>query len=707
MSKVSNKILSRTYVLMAFFSLFALAIVVQLVRLKFFEASYWQAAAERETIIERQVEAMRGNILADDGSSMLATSMPLYRCSIDPSRVALNPDLPADRDTLLALCDSLALVFGKQGEYDRQFFWNRIVPTIRNAKADTVLHAYVLNQKLQYKQYQRMKKWPLLRNHPMKGGLLGEREANRRGEPFGDLASFTLGRWNDKGKPVKGLENWFDEELRGQHGTILVRKIVGKAEQPLFDYGEAPARDGNDIVTTLNVQMQDIVAAALDSTLRKHKARYGTAVLMEVQTGHVKAVANLGRHGDSYIEDFNYGIAQRIEPGSTFKLASAIIALEDNAIGLRDPFDTQEGIRQFYDREMRDERPRGKIDMFEAFRVSSNVYFSSIIYDHYKNKPRRFIEYIERLGLTQAVASQVKGEPAPYLIEPGNELWVPNTLPWMAIGYNLELTPLQICTFYNSIANDGKVMAPLLVSEVRDGPQALKKFEPKILNQQVAAPWVIQEVKKMMELVVEEGTAKRIRTDEYKIAGKTGTAKKLKNGVYVNDYQASFAGYFPADHPKYTLYVLIDEPTEGSFYGGAVAAPAFREIADKIYALDLSLSTKTPGMGLAAQAAEPEVKTFYGPSARAFYQSIGKETPSELPANWIQPRSRDGRINFEKIEIKKGEIPSVVGMSARDALNLMEYVGQPVNLIGHGKVSRQPISVGSPVQGEPLNLVLK
>lgn len=685
--------------------MFSLAIVVQLVRLQFVQRGKWKEVAQKEQIIEKKIEAQRGSILSDNGS-MLATSVARYRCSIDPSRVPFDPTLPADRDTIMALCDSLSANFNVDGRYPPEFFFNRIAPIIKRAKEDSIMHMYVLNQELSYDQYRRLATWPILRNHRMKGGLLGEREMNRRTEPFGSLASYTLGRWDSAGKPVKGIENWFDQELRGQDGIMLVRKIVGQYDQPLYDFGEEPASDGNDIVTTLNVKIQDIVTTALDTALRRHEAKYGTVIVMETKTGHVKAIANLGRYGNQCVESFNYAIARRVEPGSTIKLASAIIALEDRAVELNDTIDTGLGFRQYYDRTMKDHVAMGKLSMDRAFYESSNVYFSSVIYDRYRNDPQRFINWIERLGLTRAVAPQVQGEPNPIVLEPDMAQWDATSLPWMAIGYNLKLTPLQLCSFYNGVANDGKVMAPLLVSEIRKGTQTVRTFEPKVINQQLTQPWILREVKEMMELVVEKGTARQIQTDKYKIAGKTGTAKKVVNGEYVKEYQASFAGYFPADQPKYTMYVLVDQPSAGEFYGGNVAAPIFREIADQIVALDPELGEKYPEKGTEAQAAEPLTRVIYRDNARKVYKDLGIDMPEELPAAWVQTQSNEGKVSFVEIEIKKGEIPNVVGMTARDALNLMEYVGQKVDLNGHGKVVKQPLAAGSSVREGKITLEL-
>ena len=693
--------------------LFSFAIVVQLVRLQFVQRGKWKEIAQQEQIIEKKIEAQRGNILSDDGS-MLATSVARYRCSIDPSRVDLDLTKAEDQDTLKALCDSLSSVFNRDDRYPPEFFYNRIANVVVDAKEDNIMHMYVLNQELSYDQYRRVSTWPILRNHPMHGGLLGEREVNKRTEPFGMLASYTLGRWDSAGKPVRGLENWFDEDLSGADGTILVRKIVGQYEQPLYDFGEAPAQDGNDVVTTINVKMQDIVSTALDSALQKHQAKFGTVVVMETETGHIKAIANLGRYGDQCVESFNYGISRRIAPGSTIKLASAIIALEDRAIDLKDTIDTGLGFRQYYDRTMKDHIALGECDIYKGFYESSNVFFSSVIYDRYKDDPRRFINWIEKLGLTQTPALQVKGEPEPIVLEPDMAQWDLTTLPWMAIGYNMRLTPLQILTFYNGVANDGKVMAPLFVSEVRNGSKVIRKYEPKVINQQITQPWINREVKKMMEMVVEKGTARRIKTDKYRIAGKTGTAQKLKDGAFVKIYQASFAGYFPAEKPKYTMYVLVDEPSNGEFYGGNVAAPIFREIADKIVALDPELGRRYPERGTEAQAAEPMTRVIYKENARKVYEDLGIDMPDEIPASpevggsngWVKTSKENGKLSFTEIEVKKGEIPYVVGMSARDALNLMEYVGQKVDLNGHGKVVKQPLPVGAMVRAEKIVLEL-
>ena len=722
--KVSDKILFRVYLVFAVIALFTVLIVWRMVKLQFVDASDWKEIAEKEQVRKDKSEARKGSILADDGTPLIST-VQYYRVSIDPSLLDIEPESrKRDKDSLTALCDSLYKYFGNDEDFTSEYFFERITDAKKdkvlvNGKPEPRKHLYVLRQKVDFVQYRMLRSWPLFGRSKYAGGLTGEPAQNKRSFLMESFASYTLGRHDSTGAPIKGLEKWFEKDLQGRDGIMYARHYAGGAMVPEDHAENIPAVDGNDIVTTLNIDMQDIAEAALRSGLQQNRAKYGTAILMEVETGHIKAIANLSRENGyqqrleaaneagtvlpsseiRYYEDNNYAISGRIEPGSTFKLAVLLALLEDRKIDPRDTIDTGLGSKQFYDRTMYDVKGYGKITAYEAFYKSSNVFFSSVLNEAYKDDPERFLSWLEKFRMDDAVATQIMGEPEPIITTPENrDLWNPTTLPWMSIGYNLKLTPLQILTFYNCVANNGDLLEPLLVSRVEDNGKIVREFEPNRRRKGLFQMQNVRFVKKCMEAVAEKGTARNIGGGEYRIAGKTGTAQKVKNGQYQKIYQASFCGYFPAENPKYSCYVLVDEPSAGAKYGGEVAGPIFRQIADGVIALDDELSKKLPG-GTEA-GAPPVTRKLYRKNAEQVYSQLGLEMEGEMTSSWTSVKAVNGKIEGSDLKIRKGVIPDLRGMSARDAVNALEFVGQKFKMNGHGKVERQSFPAGTAIRTE-------
>ncbi|MCK4639399.1 MAG: penicillin-binding protein 2, partial [Bacteroidales bacterium] len=414
--------------------------------------------------------------------------------------------------------------------------------------------------------------------------------------PFKELAKRTIGYENKKENLFVGLEGAYSEYLEGKKGKQLRQRICNGDWKPIQDENEIEPQNGKDIITTIDINIQDVAENALLEHLKEHKAFQGCAILMEVETGYIKAIANLqyDSSDNKYKESYNYAFAENVEPGSTFKLASMIAVIEDRKVNLSDTIDTGDGWIVYYNRTMRDAYKirDGKITCREAFEKSSNVGVSMIIWDAYKKNPEKFVEHLYDMSLNKPLGIEFQGEGHPFIKHPKDKkIWYGTTLPWMSVGYEISLTPLQILTFYNAVANGGKMVKPMFVKEIRQTGKTIKTFKPVVINKSICSKRTIDTVQSLLEGVVERGTAKSLNNSIYKIAGKTGTAQiaNKNKGYNKGFYNASFVGYFPADDPKYSCIVVVNKPSGGKYYGSSVAAPVFKEIADKVYATQLDI----------------------------------------------------------------------------------------------------------------------
>jgi cell division protein FtsI (penicillin-binding protein 3) len=373
--------------------------------------------------------------------------------------------------------------------------------------------------------------------------------------------------------------------------------------------------------------------------------------------------------------------------------------LDDGLIKLSDTVNTgTNGVKYFYETPMTDHGSYGKISFEGVFAHSSNIGVSMMVNEHYGKRPERFIEKLKQFGLLDPKLAQIKGEPLPDVVSPKEaERWSGTTLPWMSIGYNTQLTPLQILSFYNAVANNGQLMQPYLVSEVRKNAKVLEKYGPVVLNKRIAGEKTLADAHKLLESVVDYGTAVNIKTKKYKIAGKTGTAKKVVNGEYQQRYQASFCGFFPADNPKYSLYILVDEPRKSTYYGGSVAAPIFRSIADQVYAMDLAMMPPRT-IEAATAGARPVTRRVDQLTAEKVYQHLNIHTPTQPETRWVRVKQTEGKVEYSPMEVGSGTVPDVTGMSAKDAVALLGSLGMQVHLRGSGKVKEQSLEAGSRIE---------
>lgn len=692
MAKVSDKILRRIYLMFAGVLLFSLLIVLQILKIQWIEGERWIEKQDKERVYFKNIPAMRGSILAANGE-VFATTLPFYRIALDAS-VLRESNFPNFQDSLSMLCNKLARYFGDE-QFNAQYFKNKILEAKK--RKDKHIYLFPVGKTFKYQEMKLLKSFPIF-NHPNKNisGLIIEKINNKRFYPYEELAKSTLGILKDDTLGVRGLEHAYNRELRGTDGLMLVQRIAGGTEIPLSDFEMQEPKDGYDIKTTIQVELQDVVHTALEKGVLENEAQGGVAILMEVNTGKIIAIAN-------YPEHYNHAIGTPLEPGSTFKIATLMAFLEDRAIGLNDTINTYQGQKDLYGLKMKDEAAYSKLTLKQAFEKSSNIAFAEVSENFYSDKPQKFIDRLYQIGILKHTGSQIKGEPEPYIIKPNHRLWSKSSLPWLSIGYNVKLTPLQILTFVNGIANNGKLISPILVSQVRDGSNIIEEFESQIITPKMCSKSTLRTVQEFMLGVVENGTAKGIKDTVFKIAGKTGTVQKFMDGKYQKKYRSSFVGYFPADNPKYSCYVMIDEPEKGEYYGSRVAAPVFKEIADYIYYRDLEIQQNRIKTNKFAASQLPYNRITHKEDIIKLYQLLDIPIPNDLPleTEYIKTHNKGKFVAMDNINFSGKYVPNVKGMTAKDAVPLLENMGFWVRLHGSGKVKYQSISPGEPIHHDP------
>lgn len=650
---ISEKnILNRMYLVAGVLFLVALAVAVKLVDIQVVDGDKYRALAEARTERMFTIPANRGNLYAGDGS-LLATSVPKYDIRFD-ALAPTNADFEAN---IAALGNGLSGILGKETSY--------YVNLMRRARANK--NRYLLiTRDLGYSQYMTVKDLPLFNKGPYQGGIITEQHIERE-HPLNKMAERTVGyeRRDEEGYYTRvGLEGAFSNYLRGKEGRRLKQRIGQGQWKPMGLNNIVEPEDGYDVISTIDVNIQDVAHHALLATLEKYEAEHGCVVVMETKTGEVKAISNLGRtDAGTYYEDRNYAVYESHEPGSTFKLMALTAALDDKVIDSSTVVDTENGRVKFYNRTVYDSHwgGYGKISAAKAFELSSNTAFAKLINESYKDNPEKFIKSLRDMDIDHKIGLSIKGEGIPHIPYPGDKDWYGTTLPWMAFGYGVSLTPLQILTFYNAIANNGEMVKPRFIREIKKWDASVEKFEKEVINPQICSQETVNQVKDMMKHVVERGTASNIYSPNFSMAGKTGTCQTeywIEGGRYI----ASFAGYFPADNPEYSCIVVIHKPNKKlGYYGNVVAAPVFKEIAQKIY-------SDTP---------------------------IIDEV--ELPKANTQPVNKDYDDYYKKVQKGYATVPNVKGMSGMDAISLLENMGLKVHFKGTGKVEAQSVEPGQKV----------
>ena len=700
-----KEILFRVYIVLLFFLILSMVLFYKAVKINTIEGDYWRGQGDSLYISYRPIQADRGNITADDGS-LLATSLPFFDIFFDP-----NSD-PLTDEVFAAGIDSLSICLAKYVETDKtaKQIKNHLV---RKRKAGA---RYVkIKGKADYIEVERIKKFPIFRRGQFKGGLIITREY-RRQKPFKMLANRTLGYVRDGVQPV-GLEGVFDDILSGEEGKRLMQRISQGVWIPLSGIAEFEPKPGADILTTLNVNIQDVSEQALINGLERHEADYGTAIVMETKTGAIKAIANVKRSKEGYSEAFNYAIGSALEPGSTFKLATVMALLEDGHITVDDKVRLSSGVGRFCGFTLKDSKKHNleESTVTTAFEISSNVGMARLVEKFYKetHNAQQFTNRLKSFHLDKKTGIGLKGEGVPFVKDAydNDHAWSCTSLPWMSIGYELTITPLQLLNFYNAVANDGVMMKPYLVSGIEEEGKLIERFEPEVINDEIASQNTILEVQELLKGVIFNGTGQKLRTNTYDFAGKTGTCQVDygKSGSGKKKYRASFAGYFPADNPKYTCFVMIHNPTKNGYYGGTVAGPIFREIGDKIFALDEELrpTKEVKPQVVLAKEELPLYDVVDQNDAQTLFSFMELPYVDNPMANWVVTMPKNDTVELKQRKLDEKLIPNVKGMSLKDALFVLENKGLSVSVKGEGTVKRQSLEPGVALKGQQINLTLE
>ncbi|MCX7606440.1 MAG: penicillin-binding protein 2 [Bacteroidia bacterium] len=658
-----NKSLKRFYVALLFFGVLWITLAGRLIFLqwRYKEQSPYFPHAQRPYL--KKVIGERGSILARD-TTVLATSMPLFRLAVDPTAWSEKEV----RDSLPLLAQQLSGLFPSyhpKPSHLREYLLNRWKARDR--------HVYLLPYRvlLTHSERKAVEALPLLCPIPGRKALIVEKITHKRSYPYGELARITLGYLVNDSVAWRGLESAFHDRLRGEERWILVRRLPNGIEIPLENLAEYEPLPGGDLFSTLDPHLQDIVSQALAAGVERHKALGGIAILMEVQTGEILALANYG-------ERYNDAVSTLWEPGSTFKVATAAALLEEGAIHPQQRFFVPAHLT-IADRTLTDGHSAGAMTFEEAMARSSNVAFASLCFKVFGSSPQKFYDYLHRFHLLDPTGIPLYPEPRPTCVSPRSPYFNPTTLPWLAIGYNIRLSPLQLLTFYNAIANEGIWVPPRLVREIRypDGQREQVAAPP---SRRMLSPNTARTLRRLLQAVVEYGTARNISTQLYSIGGKTGTAKKVQGKTYVNEYRASFVGFFPAERPLYSCIVVIDGPREGGIYGGEVAAPVFRAISDAVVFRDLRVAPQE--LEERPYRQQPALPVLTQAVAIPLYNKLSISTP-DRPST---PRVRTlPKAHYVQFLAHPQQLPeAVVGMSLRQATHLLEKEGYTVFWQGKG-----------------------
>ena len=622
----------------------------------------------------KEIPSPRGNIY-DLKGNLLATSMPVYTIAID----ATQPSDTLFNNNYKKLAKGLAAIFKDESkeELEKKIYQSRLAKK----------QYFKLKSGVRYSELQEVKKLPILNKGRFKGGFVYTQQTSRT-KPFKYLCGRTIGYIN--GTYGVGIEKSFDKYLKGENGLQMMQKINGGVWKPLSNSEDVEPESGADIYATIDIRIQDIAQSALLSSLEKYEAESGSVILMDVKTGAIRAMSSLQRTAEEkYAENFNFAFGAAYEPGSTFKLASLLVALEDGKIDTSSIVDTKNGVFEFYDRKMRDSNAHrgghGKISIARAFEVSSNIGIARTIVDLYEDKPQEFIDRLARLGVSNKLDFELLGEAEPWIKNSNDPTWSGVSLPWISYGYELKMSALQILALYNAVANDGELVKPYLVDRIQRGEQIVTSKKVEVLKPSICSQNTISILKDLLVGVVKNGTAKNIYSKMYSCAGKTGTALIASDGSYSSDYRASFAGYFPADNPKYSCIVVVTKPKkELGFYGNIVAAPVFKEIRNSLYAEEpVSVPLNQSAMATSDKGLSFDLNQIYKELKHPLYQSSANNL-------WLNASN----TGFNPLSIKDGVMPDLLGMSSMDAVYLLENLGLSVAVFGKGKVANQSLKTG-------------
>ena len=710
-------ILSKTYLVYILLCVFALSIFYKMCVIQFKEGAEWKAKAEAFNTQIQEIQAVRGNIF-DINGNLLATSLPYYEVAVDINAPSI------DKKLFESKIDSLGFMLA---DLFKDKSAKQYTKLLRNARKSGDRYV-VLKRNVPYKDLKVLKTFPIFKKGK-RGGLV-TLQTNKRERPFKLLAARTIGMSREGVKPV-GLEGAYDTLLMGVSGRRLMQKIAGDVWRPINDENEVEPKDGSDLYTTIDINIQDVAENALLKTLLKNNASHGCAILMEVKTGEIKAIANLTRNGKdsssySYSENLNYAIGSATEPGSTFKLASYLAVMDDFDVSLEEKIHVGNGEVTYYNKTIKDSHaPESAIlTLQRAFEVSSNCAVAKTITKYYSKNPQQYVNKLKSFHLNEKLGISIPGEANPLIKETKSNDWSGLTLPQMSYGYESLITPLQTLTLYNTIANDGKMVRPRFEKAIKRNGITIKTFKTEIIEEQIVKKSTVKKAKQMLEGVVQNGTGKNLNITAFKVGGKTGTAQIAKIGFKKGtsktaygdagnrDYQASFVGYFPADKPLYTCIVIINSPSNGIYYGGLVAGPVFKEIAEKVYSNSLDFLEPINNKQNLLTSAPASIKSQNNEMLIASKALQLKTKTNATDDDYVSRNVNDSmhislQSNNLESQLKKGIVPNLNGLSAKDALFLLENSGFHVKLVGMGSVKKQSIDAGQKFnKGDKITLIL-
>lgn len=659
-------------------------------------------AKEREMDV-RAEKAHRGNVFSKNGT-LLATSVPRYSIYFDP--VSVNKELFDNEVGQLA--DSLSRLLRNKSK-------QQYVSYLKDARAKGKRYVKIAN-KVSVADYKRMQKFPIFRAGKNKGGFISERSYVRE-LPYGELAARTIGYVREEENILVGLEGAYNENLKGRDGKQLVRRINGNFWMPMPSDANVDPVNGDDVYTSIDIEIQDVAENALKKCLIENDALQGCVVLMDVKSGFVEVMASLSYNEEKkkYEEAYNFALRHNVEPGSTFKAITMCALLEnDPNIDIEDRLHLgTTDYKVFYRRTMRDSHrvtdENGYTTIRNAFEQSSNIAFATLVEDAFVDNPQRYIDLIYKTKINEPLNLDIIGEANPDIKTTKDKRWSKLSLPWMSIGYEVMMTPIQILTFYNAIANDGVMVKPQFVKEIRHGNDVKQVFDTIVINERIASENTISTLQTLLEGVVQNGTAKSMSKLGFSVAGKTGTAQISQGSAGYNkkNYTATFVGYFPADDPKYSCIIVVSNPRGKKYYGSSVSGPVFKEIAEKIYATRLGVKDETGEY-------QADCNSFAIPSMVYFddFLNYCNEENVSFVDNvedneWVSVKQTDDEVFVNAVDFEDKKVPDVKGMNITDAVFLLESMGWKVKFDGYGKVKSQSVKPGTELRkGGVINLAL-
>ncbi|MBQ4547622.1 MAG: transpeptidase family protein [Bacteroidales bacterium] len=699
-----NDVLWRVFLVYFIVVAVGVLVVLAIVRIQWKDKEELLEKASKRELKVRDEKAHRGNVFSSNGS-LLATSVPRYNIFFDPVSV----DKKIFDAEVAQLADNLSRMLKNKSK-------QQYISYLKDARAKNRRYVKIAN-KISVADYKKMQEFPIFREGKNRGGFIAERSYVRE-LPYGELAARTIGYVREDGDVYVGLEGAYNDYLKGKDGKQLVRRINGNFWMPMPSDDNRDPVNGDDIYTSINIEIQDVAENALKKCLIENDALQGCVVLMDVKSGFVEVMASLSYNEkkNKYEEAYNFALRHNVEPGSTFKAITMLTLLEN------DPnFDIERKLnlgttdyKVFHRRTMRDSHrvtdDDGNVTIRSAFEQSSNIAFATLVTEAFEQNPDRFIDLIYKTKINEPLNLDIKGEAKPDIKTTNDKRWSKLSLPWMSIGYEVMMTPIQILTYYNAIANDGVMVKPQFVKEIRHGNEVKHVFDTIVINERIASENTISTLQELLKGVVENGTAKSMSKLGFSVAGKTGTAQISQGSAGYNkkNYTATFVGYFPADDPKYSCIIVVSNPRGKKYYGGSVSGPVFKEIAEKVYATRLGVTDEVGGYEADCNAFTSASMVYFDDFLNYCNNENVAFVDNVQDNKWVSVEQIDDNVFVNAVEMEENKVPDVKGMNITDAVYVLESMGWKVKFEGYGKVKSQSVKAGTELRkGSVINLVLK